>query len=62
MKRKEQKKIMSYIWIITDVIILICAVLLLLEGGTFNIILSIIGILLVIVEFFLYKTGKLPKF
>lgn len=61
MKTKEQKKIMGYVWFVTDAIILICAAMLLLEGGTFNIIVSIIGILLVIVELYLYKKGKLFK-
>lgn len=57
MKNKEKKKIMKIVWIVTDIIILICALLLLLEGGTFNIILSIIGILLIITEYILYKKG-----
>lgn len=61
MNTKEKKRIMSYVWIITDIIILICAVLLLMEGGTTNVIISIIGILLVIVEIFLYKSGRLFK-
>ncbi|MBE6486368.1 MAG: hypothetical protein E7Z85_05970 [Methanosphaera stadtmanae] len=61
MNTKEKKRIMSYVWIITDIIILICAVLLLMEGGTINVIISIIGILLVIVEIFLYKSGRLFK-
>lgn len=61
MKRKNQKKIMSIVWIITDVIILICAILLLAEGGTFNTILAIGGIILIIVEYFLYKNGYILK-
>jgi hypothetical protein len=61
MNTKEKKRIMSYVWIITDIIILICAVLLLMDGGTTNVIISIIGILLVIVEIFLYKSGRLFK-
>ena len=61
MNRKEKKKIMSYVWIITDIIILICAALLLIEGGTTNIIISVIGIILVIAEIYLYKTGRLFK-
>ena len=61
MKNREKKKIMGYVWFVTDIIILICAVLLLMEGGTLNIIISIIGIFLVIVELYLYKTGRLSK-
>ncbi|HIH36270.1 MAG TPA: hypothetical protein HA277_05215 [Methanosphaera sp.] len=61
MKNREKKKIMGYVWFVTDIIILICAVLLLMEGGTFNVVVAIIGILLVIVELYLYKTGKLSK-
>lgn len=61
MKKREKTKIMSYVWLVTDIIILICALLLLLEGGTFNVVIAIIGILLVIVEFYLYKTGKMSK-
>ena len=61
MKRKDQKKLMKIFWIITDIIILIVAILLLFEGGTFNTILAIIGILLIISEYFLYTHGYMFK-
>jgi hypothetical protein len=57
MDNKDKKKIINYVWIVTDLIILICSVLLLIDGGTTNIILAVIGILLVIFEIFLYKKG-----
>lgn len=61
MKRKDQKKIMQVVWFVTDAIIIISAILLLLEGGIFNTILAVIGILLVISEYFLYKKGYILK-
>lgn len=59
MKNNDKKKIMKYVWVVTDIIILICAILLIMEGGTFNTILAAIGIVLIIVEIYLYKTGYL---
>ncbi|RAP48754.1 MAG: hypothetical protein BZ135_00080 [Methanosphaera sp. rholeuAM6] len=61
MKNKDKKKIMKILWIITDIIILICSTILLVEGGTFNIILAIIGIILVISEIVLYKKGYIAR-
>ena len=61
MKKKEQKKIMRYVWLVTDIIIIICAILLLVEGGTFNIVLAVIGILLVISEVILFRRGYLKS-
>ena len=61
MKNKEKKKIMKILWIITDIIILICSTILLVEGGTFNIILALIGIILVISEIVLYKKGYISR-
>ena len=61
MKNKEKKKIMKILWIITDIIILICSTIFLVEGGTFNIILALIGIILVISEIVLYKKGYISR-
>lgn len=61
MNTKDKKKIMSYVWFITDIIIIICSVLLFIQGGTLNTIVASIGILLVIFELYLYKSGRLFK-
>ncbi len=57
MKTKEKKKIMNIVWLVTDVIIIICALLLFLEGGTIDKLLGLVGVVLVIVEVILYKKG-----
>lgn len=59
MNTKEKKKIMNIVWAITDVIILICSILLLIEGGTQQTIIGIIGLLVVIAEVILYKKGRI---
>ena len=61
MNNKQKKNIMSYVWIITDIIILICSILLILEGGMANQVLAVIGLLLLVVELVLYYTGNLNK-
>lgn len=46
----NQRNVLQYVWHITNILILIIAVLLLFEGGTVNIIVAVIGIAVVVCE------------
>ena len=59
MLSEKQRKIMNVIWIITDIIILICAILLVMEGSTSGMIIATLAIILIAIEAVIYyKKGS----
>lgn len=60
MLKSKKRKIMNIFWIMTDIIVIICAILLLMQGDTASTIIATLGIILVAVETVIfYKRGTI---